>query len=281
MNYVSYWNLRDKPFENTRNSRYFFDSPEHGEALERMLYLVRDGNMGFGLLTGEIGSGKTMTRTVLKNRLSPSKYEVVEIEAAAFPFSYILLEIISQFKNEKLYPSSASFEKEFYFFLKEFSRLLDERIIKRNKHLILIFDEAQQLTRESLIELKNLTNLSSEDRNYITIILVGQPELRQKVKSLPQLDQRISLRYHLGSLNEVSVSSYLRHRLVSAGHPTGELFSSDGVEMIYQETNGIPREINRICKLALDRSFSVGAKNVEVNTVDSIINDIHKQDGAY
>ncbi len=86
MDYIGYWKLKDKPFENTRNSKFFYSSENHAEALERLLYIIRNRNMNFGLLTGEIGSGKTITKTVLEHQLLKENFEVVSIENSCFPF---------------------------------------------------------------------------------------------------------------------------------------------------------------------------------------------------
>ena len=276
MDYASYWGLRDRPFENSRSTPYFFESRAHAEALERLLYTVRDRNMGFGLLTGEIGSGKTMIWTVLAKRLPPQEYEVVSVESGNLPFPHLLAEILSRMDAKA--PMDLGGEK--FPLLVRFRRLLDERIVKTGRHFVLIVDEAQELDPKDLVELKNLTNLGSEESTPLTILLIGQPELREKVKLLPQLDQRISLRFHLNPLARRDVGDYLGHRLRIAGHATGDVFSPDCTDLLYRATGGIPRKINRICKLSLDLAFSLSRASVDEPIVRSIVQDLQRQEGV-
>jgi len=275
--YLEYWSLHRKPFENNTDPDFFYESYDHIEALERLFYIIEEGNMNFGMLTGEIGCGKTITRSVLKERLSSIKYDVIDLENSNFPFKYILLECLQRMSLEDFDPGTK--DNDFYFFLKEFKKLLDIKIVNRKKNLVIILDEAQQLTKESIIELKNLTNITFNNQSYITIILLGQPELRSVVKNLPQVDQRVSLRYHLNPLSEKDVAGYLTHRLKVAGHPDGDIFTKKAVQILCQVTGGIPREINRICQLSLDRSFSLRLESIDEDVVRSIVMDLQKQDG--
>ncbi len=277
IDYLEYWGLKEKPFENTTDPDFFYESYDHIEALERLFYIVEEGNMNFGMLTGEIGCGKTITRSVFKKRLSPLQYDVIDMENANLPFNFILLECIQKMSLEEFNPRLQ--DDELYYLLKEFKKLLKIKIVQRKKNLVIILDEAQQLSKEAIIELKNLTNITYDNQSYITVILVGQPELRGVVKSLPQIDQRISLRFHLNPMSEKDVDGYLRSRLKVAGHPDGALFSPEAVSVLSQVTGGIPREINRICKLALDRSFSLRLDYIDEEVINSIVMDLNKQDG--
>ena len=275
--YLEYWGLHRKPFENNTDPDFFYESYDHIEALERLFYIIEEGNMNFGLLTGEIGCGKTITRSVLKERLSPIRYDVIDLENSNLSFNFILLELIQRMSLENF--DSRLKDDDLYYLLKEFKKLLDIKIVQRKKNLVIILDEAQQLTNESIIELKNLTNITFNNQGYITIILMGQPELRSVVKNLPQIDQRVSLRYHLNPLSERDVAGYLKHRLKVSGHFDGALFTEKAVQMVSQVTGGIPREMNRICQLSLDRSFSLRLESVKEDVVRSIVMDLEKQDG--
>lgn len=273
MNYLDYWKLKDKPFEGTRNTRFFFPGENHVEALERLLYIIRDRNMNFGLLTGDIGSGKTIIKTILEHHLLKEDFEVVSIENACFPFHPTLIEIVSQLKNQKVDIK----ENDEYAAMNILKELLVKIVIENNRHLVILLDEAHQLDKACLDKIKNLTNICSEDENYITIILIGQPELKALIRSLPQLDQRVSLRYHLKYLPPQEVKGYIDHRLKVAGGPKNEIFSDGVVNLIYKSTNGIPREINRICRLALDSAFAVKERNVSEPIVKAIFKDINLQ----
>jgi general secretion pathway protein A len=275
--YLEYWGLDEKPFENTSDPDYFYESYDHIEALERLFYLVEEGNMNFGMLTGEIGCGKTITRSVFISRLSPVRYEVIDMENSNLPFKYILFEIIQRMSSGDI--NKRMGEYDLYYLLKEFRELLEAKVARRRRKLVIILDEAQQLSKESIIELKNLTNITFDNQSCITVVFMGQPELRGAVKTLPQIDQRISLRYHLSPLSEKDIDGYLHHRLMVGGHPDGSLFLPAAVRFLCQSTGGIPREINRICKLALDRAFSLRLDHIDENVINSITMDLHKQDG--
>ena len=129
----------------------------------------------------------------------------------------------------------------------------------------------------TLNELKQLTNLNRAGRSYLTVILVGQPELRDLVAKLPAINQRISLRFHVNALNLDECAGYFQHRLKVAGHPTGELFRTDAVELAFQSALGVPRELNRIAKLALEFGWVKGYSDVTVDAVDAVVRDLKRQ----
>ncbi len=225
------------------------------EALSRLLFLAEDRNMGMGLLTGEIGSGKTLLRTVLHSRLGGEQHLRVSVENGLLGFDDLLLEIISQMRGERVESRDLA---DRYSRISTFKRLLTELVANRDRHLVVLLDEAQQLDPESLDALKGLTNIASERQNFLTVILMGQPELRQRVRRLPQVDQRISLRYHLGALAQDEIEPYLRHRLEVAGYQGRFPFSAEAMELLHRSSRGIPREINRISKLALEHVRNQG-----------------------
>lgn len=275
MDYREYWRLREAPFENTRDPRFFFRSADHMEALERLYYLIEDRNMGFGLLSGEIGSGKTLLAAVLATMLAPTDFEVVYLENSNYAFPYLLTEVLQQLNHGQR--QQTQYEK--YLLVQEFKEFIEHKILATRRHLVLLFDEAQEIAREDLIEVKNLLNMQGANQNYATVILIGQPELRTRVKEIPQLDQRIGLRYHLNALASTDVGRYVEHRLMTAGHPDGRVFGEDTARILYRVTSGVPREINRICKLALDRAFSLEGQEVGNDILLSIVRDLHRQDG--
>ena len=277
MNYLDYWKLSDKPFEGNRDSKFFYHSKLHEEALERLLYICRDRNMNFGLLTGEIGCGKTLTRTVFEKQLEKEGFQSVCIENSNLSYSHILTEIICQIKREKL---SEKVQLNEYNLINAIKELLVKVAIEDGKHLVILMDEAHQIEKDCLDKLKNLTNISSESSNFITIILIGQPELKTTILSMPQISQRISLRYHLKELDKDDTKNYIIHRLKMAGHETGLIFDSDTLDLIYSHTNGIPRSINRICKLALDFGFSRQCKTIDRLIVETIIRDFYQQEAS-
>jgi general secretion pathway protein A len=268
MDLLAYWNLRERPFEPTWDTRFFFQSRDHDEALERLTFLVSERSMLFGMLTGEIGCGKTMTRAVFSERLDSRRFCVVTEENSAFSFAELLGLVLEQVDVAGEKVGSTKYARV------ERLKKVVERIYHEGRHLVLVFDEAQEMSPKTLNELKLLTNLNRAGRSYLTIILVGQPELRPLVEQLPAIDQRISLRFHLNTLSMDDSRDYLRHRLKVAGHPTGELFPPDAVERAFQMSLGVPRELNRLAKLALEFAWLKEFPQVTSQAVEAVARDL-------
>ncbi|KAA6183163.1 AAA family ATPase [Thiohalocapsa marina] len=266
------------PFDSTRDTRYFFPSEGHAEALSRLLFLAEDRNMGIGLMTGEIGSGKTMLRTVLHARLPAKTHTRVSIENSLLDFDDLLLEILSQIHGQRL---RATDYPDRYTRLAAFKRALTEQIAGLGGHLVILLDEAQQLDLGTLEALKGLTNIASERQNFLTLILIGQPELRTLLRQLPQVDQRVSLRFHLTALTEQETREYVRHRLDVAGY-TGDLpLDDEALERLFKASRGIPREINRICKIALEHVLDEGLGRFTESAIVTVVEDLRRHGGLF
>lgn len=279
MGYLEHWKIKEKPFEELCDTRFFFESEDHREALDRMLYVVNDRNMNMGLLTGEVGSGKTITKNVLIGALPRLDFEVIDFENSNFTFNDILFDILQRmaFKDSRLELTSCEDipqRNDKYLLMKTFKSKLDTLLYQDKRHLVLIFDEAQQIEDGVLDEIKNLTNVSSRTESFMTIFFVGQPELREKVQRLKQVDQRIFLRFHLNNLDFNGSVKYIQHRLRIAGLETGAIFSSLGNEIIFRSTGGVPREINRLCKLALNYGFAQNLSEVTREDIQVILEDM-------
>jgi general secretion pathway protein A len=270
MDLLTYWGLRERPFEPTWDTRFFFQSRDHDEALSRLGFLVGEQTMLFGMLTGEIGCGKTLTRAVFAERLEPRRFCVVTQENSSFSFVELLGMVLQELDGN---PPEAGQTK--YARYHRFKKAV-ERIALENRHLVLVFDEAQEMTAATLNELKLLTNLNRSGRSFLTVILVGQPELRTKVTRLAAINQRISLRFHINAMGVEDTASYLRHRLKVAGHPTGDLFPPEAVEGAFQVSLGVPRELNRIAKLALEFAWVKEYSQVTLAAVDAVVRDLKR-----
>ncbi len=281
MGYLSYWQLKENPFEELCDTRFFFESDDHREALDRLLYLIRDRNMCMGLLTGEVGSGKTITKNVLINSLPSQNFEVIDFDYCNFCFNDLLFDIVQRitFKDARLSlieEMEAPSRNDKYQLYQLFKKKLEVLLYEEKRHLVLIFDEAQQIEENVLDELKNLTNNFSRTENFLTIFFVGQPELREKIRRLKQVDQRIFLRFHLNNLDYNGTLRYIQHRLRVAGLEKGTVFTSQGQEMIFRSTAGVPREINRLCKLALNYGFAQNLKEISSEEIQIIIDDLQE-----
>ena len=268
MDLLDYWKLRERPFEATWDTRFFFQSRDHDEALNRLSFLVGERTMNIGMLTGEIGCGKTLTRAVFTQQLDRSRFRVVTQENSAFCFKDLLGAVLNF-----LDPDGKGQNK---FARCERLRRAAERIHSENRHLVLIFDEAQEMSLTTLNELKLLTNLNGGGQNYLTIILLGQPELRTLVAKLPAIDQRISLRFHLRALDQSDAPDYVRHRLRAAGHPTGDVFAPETIALAHRVSKGVPREMNRLAKLSLEYAWLREMPFVEETALTTIVNDLSR-----
>ncbi len=284
MGYVEHWNLKEKPFEEVSDIRFFFESEDHREALDRMLYVVNDRNMNMGLLTGEIGSGKTITKNVLIGSLPSHQFETIDFENSNFSFNDLLFDTVRRIaeKNPHALPGGAATlpsRSDKYLLMQTFKQQLAFLYYERKKHFVLIFDEAQQIGETVLDEVKNLTNLSAKAENFLTIFFVGQPELREKVRRLRQVDQRIFLRFHLNNLDFNGSVKYIQHRLRVAGFDKGTIFSTLGYELIFRNSGGVPREINRLCKLTLNYGFAQNLSEISREDIQVILDDIQAHGG--
>jgi general secretion pathway protein A len=282
MTYEEYWNFAEKPFEEVTNTRFFFESEDHREALDRMLYVVNDRNMNMGLLTGEVGSGKTITKNVFLASLPKHNFEVIDFENSNIPFVDLLYDIVVRitFRDPRIALSQTDEmpgRGDKYGIINFFKRQLESLLFEDKRHLVLVFDEAQQMENEKLDEIKSLTNIASNMQNYLTVFLVGQPELREKIRQLKQIDQRIFLRFHLNNLDFNGTVSYIQHRLRVAGRDDGSVFTSLGYERIFRSTHGVPREINRLCKLALNYGFAHALSEIRREDIEIVLDDLREQ----
>lgn len=274
---LAFWRLHEPPFDDTRNPRFFFPSGQHGEALDRMVYLVRQGNVHFGMLSGEIGAGKSITASVLQQRISDPDRLVVYLPNSHYDFPHLIAELISGMVDDQI--DFDTYDE--YVLTKAFERVCEQALATHNRRLVVILDEAQQLSDAALIRLRSLTNLGGEyEEFHITFILVGQPELRLRVKQLPQLDQRIALRFHLNYIGPDETEAYLKHRLLVAGHPDGDIFEPDVYDPLYQATSGIPRELSRYARLTMDNAFARRTPRVDLTCALEIVEDQKIHEGS-
>lgn len=271
--HLQHFGLRERPFEIVTDPRFYYASREHREAMARLTYLVDQQSMYFGMLTGEIGCGKSITRKVFTSNIDWERHFVVEFENSGFSFSEIMMHLLVRAGySRKDFDSAPGLARYF-----ELVTILATELQRaQRRQLVLIFDEAQDLGAESLMHLKRLSNLNGEIEGRITIILIGQPELREQVAHLPPLDQRISLRFHLPNLGQDEVASYLKYRLQVAGHPTGEVFDAEAADLLHRNSRGVPREINRLAKLSLEAASATSRTDVGAELVRSVVEDLRR-----
>ena len=207
--YEEFYGLKDKPFNLTPDPRFFFLSENHREAFEHLLYGVKERE-GFVLITGEVGTGKTLLCRSLLDKIDTASTDTALILNPALSELELLQSVVADFGVQ---PGATK---------RELLDGLDAFLLRQhaqNRHSILIIDEAQNLTPAALEEIRMLSNFETEKEKLLQIIFLGQIELKQKI-SLPQLrqlNQRISVRYHINALKEEEVPRYIQHRLMVAG----------------------------------------------------------------
>ncbi|VAX37869.1 hypothetical protein MNBD_UNCLBAC01-735 [hydrothermal vent metagenome] len=263
--YTEYWNLKEKPFELTPDPRYVYYSREHEEALMRLIYTVRDLK-GAMLLTGLYGCGKTVLSRVFLNELIGSKYEVALLNNPRLTARELLAEIIFQLGGGKQETDSKGK------LLRAFNEVIYSNL-NIGKETVIVIDEAQAIEDlETFEELRLLLNFQQNDRFLLTMILIGQSELRKQLKQLPQLKQRLMIEYHLNPLDEKDTRRYIEHRLKIAGS-TQPIFDPKAKKMIYRYSSGTPRIINGIADMALLEGYLQNKEIIDEIIIKKIVND--------
>jgi general secretion pathway protein A len=243
--YLSFFGLNEKPFAITPDPRYLYLSERHAEALAHLLYGINEAG-GFVQLTGEVGTGKTTTiRSLLAQ--TPKNAEVALILNPRMTPTEFLLTICEELGIGV--PDSAEHS------LKDLVDILNDYLLRAHangRRIVLVVDEAQNLSPEVLEQVRLLTNLETNTQKLLQIILIGQPELRELLArtELRQLAQRITGRYHLDPLSSAETSAYVRHRLRVAGATT-DIFTPPALSEIYRLSSGVPRVINVISDRSL------------------------------
>jgi general secretion pathway protein A len=248
--YEDFYGLRASPFNITPDPRYLFFSSRHREAFEHMMYGITQ-RKGFIQITGEVGAGKsTLCRAILEE-LGES-YETALILNPVMTGLQLLRSVLRELGlsargNDRLR------------LMERLNGFLLDRA-HEGRDVVLFVDEAQDMSDELLEELRLLSNLETDDRKLLQIVLVGQPELRIMLDrpELRQLRQRIAVRYHLAPIARKEVQAYILHRLQVAGSNGRPRFSRAAVARIYSHTRGVPRLINAVCDKALLVGYVLG-----------------------
>ena len=263
--YEAYWELAEPPFDNSPNPKFFYLSPEHEEALVRMVYTVRH-RKGCGMLTGEYGCGKTTLSRALIQRLEAERYEIGLLTNPSWSAVDFLREALYQLGVE----TAETTKPELLHQLND----LFFRNYREGRDTVLIVDEAQLIEDDAIFEeLRLLLNFQTDDRFLVTLLLIGSPELREKVRRLKHLDQRITIRYHLNTLDQTHTATYIAHRLRMAGR-TSTIFTDEAVKLIFDFTRGTPREINNLCDVALLVGYTKRAEEINEKIIAEVIKDM-------
>ena len=247
--YLDFYGFREKPFNLTPDPRFVFLSKNHREAFAHLLYGINH-RAGFILLTGEVGSGKTTVLRALLNQFDADHYRTALIFNPCLSASMLLQNINREF-GIPTNPSDGSN------LLDAFNPFLLQQNIE-GRTVVLVIDEAQNLEVQVLEQIRLISNLETDRDKLIQIVLAGQPEFLQilKRKEMQQLNQRITVRYHLQPMDFEDTVAYIQHRLDTAGRSDGVVFSKGALNRIYRYSRGLPRLINAACDRALLAGYS-------------------------
>jgi general secretion pathway protein A len=264
--YEEYWRLADKPFRNTPDPRYLFFTGQYEEALARALYVTTEGQ-GAMLLTGECGCGKTLFTRVLVDELDSARFEAALVTYPNLEPSELLGEILIQFG----FPDSLSWSK---------ARMLNVlgkfllHTARRGASTLVIVDEGQSMHNdETLEEVRLLLNFQRDRSFSLSLILAGQPELREKIETKPQFSQRLAFKHHLPSLTPPESLEYLHHRLAVAGG-NGDIFTDEAKSLIVGTAGGVPRRLNYLADFSLLSGFGKCLPKVDGEVVRGVANDL-------
>jgi general secretion pathway protein A len=270
--YTSHFQLRENPFSLTPDPKYLFLSRQHREALHHLIYGIKE-KKGFIVITGGIGTGKTTLSRALLAGMDPY------VETALIFNSYLsdmeLLEVI----NQEFKVSLVGVDRSKRRYIDSLNAFLMSNY-KAGKNAVVLIDEAQNLSRNVLEQIRMLSNLETETEKLLQIILVGQPELRDLLAqpSLRQLTERISVRYHLDALSADDVPDYIEHRLTVAGD-TGHLkFTDDAFGKIFDFSRGNPRRINILCDRAMLIAYAGNLLEIDRKVIKLAVKDLKSSD---
>jgi putative secretion ATPase (PEP-CTERM system associated) len=246
--YESFYSLSGMPFQLTPDSRFYFGSQEHKKAMSFLQYGLSQQE-GFVVITGEIGAGKTTLIEQLLSTLNPERFvaaRLVTTQLGGFETLCMIGAAFDVYRQGMDKPALISALRRFF-----------DEMRSRQKHPLIIIDEAQSLTLDAIEELRMLSNLSQGSRPAFQGIFLGQPEFRSALArpELQQLRQRVIASCHLSALNAEDTRKYIEHRLAHVGWTGDPKFSSDAFEEIYRRTGGIPRRINTLCSRLLLMGF--------------------------
>jgi len=256
--YLEYFQLNQEPFNIAPNPNLLYPSIRHKEAIGYLRYGLR-GNGGFVMLTGEVGTGKTMVSRAVLGDL-PDTFNVAYILNPTLNNIQLLQTVCDAFRI----PVE---DKTDHKFLSDALQLFLIEQDKLGQSSLLVIDEAQHLSTEALEQLRLFTNLETNDKKLLQIILIGQPELQEKLstRELRQLAQRITARYHLLPLTKDETFEYINHRLIAVGCAQ-PLFDKKAMTTIYQQAKGTPRLINLLADRALMGTYAKGQSFVDNKT---------------
>jgi|GEM_PF-613904 len=262
--YCSHFGLHRQPFNNTPDPTFYYSTPDHEEALATLQYAAQQ-RKGFVMITGEIGAGKTLIGRMFVRQIEAEANTAI-ITHTQLTGNQLLAAICSEFEL-RVPPNATNLqlaEKLQEYLLEEFAR---------DRYVVVLLDEAQNLPDESFEALRMLGNLEADDAKLLQVCILGQPELRDRFKqpNMKQLDQRLFNRFHVPALTLQQTAGYIAHRLAVAGCTNEQILTPDAIERVFVASRGTPRLINQICDNALLTAYGQDLGAVDKKVIDEIL----------
>ena len=262
-----YWGLARKPFANTPDPAFVFPSPTFEEGFARLVYDVTEIRGGLSLVTGDVGCGKTMLARALTAKLAGTPHEPIVLATPKLTASQ-LLQALGEATGMTQIP------RQKHALVKALGEHL-AAVHAAGRRTTLLVDEAQLVPAALLEEIRLLTNYEDRTDKHLHVVLLGQPELKDRVTRRPQIDQRISLRFALQPLDADEVGAYVRHRLTVAGAHgnAARMFAASALAQLAERTGGVPRLVNNLATQALFVGAMRQAREVDAELVDAVADD--------
>jgi type II secretory pathway predicted ATPase ExeA len=268
MTYLDYYELKHEPFSNAPVGRFYFNSPQHAQALMRLNHAV-ERMKGLALCVGPIGAGKTTLARRMLDSLPEDQYEaalLVIVHSGITP-TWLLRRVALQLGVER--PG----EEKLQLLSQLYGRLVE--LHQQGRKAVVLIDEAQMLrSREIMEEFRGLLNLEIPERKLLTFVFFGLPELEENLKLDPPLHQRVAVKYALEPFNESSCEAYIKHRLRLAGAPR-MMFTTEAVHKVHHFSRGVPRLINTICDNGLFEGYVARTPTLDADMIDRVARDLN------
>jgi type II secretory pathway predicted ATPase ExeA len=267
MDYLEYYSLKEHPFSNVVDSRFYYNSPLHSDALIKLRYAV-DTRKGLSVVIGGIGTGKTTLARRFLEEMDENAYEAALLVVVHSSVSSEWL-----FKKFALQLGVKEVKDDKVELLTQIYRRLHE-IIEEDKKAVVMIDEVQMLnSKEIMEEFRGLLNMESSDGKMLNIIFFGLPELEEVLSLDEPLKQRVAVKIRLKEFSENDTRDYIKHRLTVAGCHT-DIFSEEAIDLVYRATNGIPRLINAVCDNALLEGYLAKANTLDGSVIKTVAVDL-------
>jgi general secretion pathway protein A len=267
MDHLEFYNLKEYPFSNSVDIRFFFDNEQHSEALLRLKYAV-DTLKGLAVLVGDVGTGKTTLARRMLNELSEDKYEaaLLVVIHTSVTADWLMKKIAMQIGIDHVQNSKLEILSQLY------NKFLE--INESGRKIVVLMDEVQMLeSREIMEEFRGLLNMEGPQGKLITFVFFGLPELDSVLALDEPLKQRVAVKYNLSGLGENLTKDYVKHRLKVAGCED-DIFSDEALNAVHRYSQGVPRLINTICDNSMFEGFLLKQKPIGKDIIDQVASNL-------